>query len=92
MWGADANTTSETFILSNEENGLVTQLVNAVCGSYNLYQAPAAIKEETDTVRGEQIMHRRAERFGSVRVFAGCCLAPPALAQKVFTWQQVREI
>jgi cobalt-zinc-cadmium efflux system outer membrane protein len=90
VWGGGASTISEIVILGDERNGLLAQLVNAGYGNYNLCQALVAITDETNTVRGEQIMHRLVAYFGVVPLFTGC-LTQPALAQKIFTWQQIRD-
>jgi len=46
VWGGSANTSAQTFILSNEgSNGLITQLVNAGYGNYNVYDAVVAIQQ-----------------------------------------------
>ena len=41
-------TTAYTFILSNEGGGLISQLVTAGYGDYNLYQTLVAIQQNTD--------------------------------------------
>lgn len=48
VWGQGVNTSSDTFILSNEGGGLITQLVNAGYGTLNVYQALNQIVEDTN--------------------------------------------
>jgi hypothetical protein len=49
VWGIIAiNTSQQTFILSNEGGGLVTQLVNAGYGTENIYQALVDIVSATN--------------------------------------------
>jgi len=48
MWGANASSGTQTFILSNEAGGLITQLVNAGYGPVDLYQVLVDIQVETN--------------------------------------------
>lgn len=49
MWGIiGANTSQQTFILSNEGSGLIAQLVSAGYGDYNAYNALVAIQNNTN--------------------------------------------
>ena len=48
LWGINVIVNQSTFVLSNEGNGLITQLVNAGYGEYNLYDALVAIQANTD--------------------------------------------
>jgi len=49
VWGIiGVNTSADTFILSNEGSGLITQLVNGGYGNYDLYDALLAIRNNAN--------------------------------------------
>ena len=48
-WAINVNVNQDTFVLSNEAPGyLITQLINAGCGDYNLYQTLVQIVKVSD--------------------------------------------